>query len=152
MPIKPNARALREAFDALGADEALTRWRCYLSQTEAQYASAARFAATLDAWKPSAQKPAVRTINTPAETELYVRGRVLLEIARKHNLMSYNGNKTEYLARVDQACADPRAGPNLRDELTAIRFSSGIGEQPNEHFTILEIVRRLEAAKAVPAA
>lgn len=50
MPMEPHARPLREAFESLGAEESLRRWKIYLAQALPQYASAARFAATLAAW------------------------------------------------------------------------------------------------------
>ena len=141
LPVGNALRHLKGAHDSLGADEALVRWRNYLRQNDAQFANPWRFAATLDRWKSG-----VKGLSPVAEDKKYLRGRVLLEIARNYDLMSYNGNVTEYQARVEKACLDQRAGPSIRDELQAVRFYQGIGEQPTQHFVVLEIVRRLEAA------
>jgi hypothetical protein len=151
MPIKPNTRALREAVDALGAEQALERWINYLRQTEAQYASAARFAAPLDAWKPgqTPATPVAGSVNTSVDAELYVRGRALYELAIKYNVLSYNGNASEYAQLMERLCADERAGPDIRAELAAVKFSKGIGDQNSDHFAILEIARRLKAARAM---
>jgi hypothetical protein len=44
------ARALRPLVQLHGEPKVLEHWRCYLSQTEARYVSAPRFAATFPAW------------------------------------------------------------------------------------------------------
>ena len=145
LPVGNALKHLKGAHDSLGADEALVRWRNYLRQNDAQFANPSRFAATLDRWKSGVKRP-VKGLSPVAEDKKYLRGRVLLEIARNYDLMSYNGNVTEYQARVEKACLDQRAGPSIREELQAVRFYRGIGEQPTQHFVVLEIVRRLEAA------
>jgi hypothetical protein len=139
-------RYLAPLHNELGAEETLRRWTIYLRHTEAKYANPSRFASTPDAWKDEpAQKPALRTVNTVSETVSYLRARVLYELAVKYNVLTYNGNATEYSQRMERLKADPRAGTNIAAELAAVRFSKGIGEQKSEHFAVLEIARRLDA-------
>jgi hypothetical protein len=90
--------------------------------------------------------PAASSNGATADTPAYHRARVLLTLAREYDLLTYNGNRAEYGARVERACADPRAGPTIRDDLQRVRFSRGLGEPRSEHFALLEIARRLEAA------
>ena len=144
MPVGPSTRPLGAAVKALGADEALRRWEIYLAQTEAQYANAARFASTLGAWTVPAAPHA--NDGTAGESTSYRRARVLLALAREYDLLSYNGNRDEYAARVERASADPRAGPTIADELQRVHFSRGLGEHRSEHFALLEVARRLDTA------
>jgi hypothetical protein len=51
------AKALKPLVDEHGPDETIRRWRYYLSQTPAEYASPTRFAATWGRWDPETEPP-----------------------------------------------------------------------------------------------
>lgn len=83
------------------------------------------------------------TISTMAAPALN-RGRVLLDICRRHNLFAYNGNTDEYEAKLVRAAEDPAAGPHFRAEC---RLFKPWGDIPgdNDHFKAIEIERRIAA-------
>jgi hypothetical protein len=133
MPVEPNVAVLRSLEKLHGADETLRRWRLYLSGTGSQYASASKLKAGWGEFGgPSIVRPSVVS-----------RGAVLLDLLRKYDLFSYNGNRAEYDAKLARACDDPQAGPTFRDDVAAIRPTRGEIGGMNDHFKALEIEARL---------
>lgn len=143
MPIEPSLRPLKSAVDKLGSDEAQRRWENYLASTQAQFASGARFASTLNEWETPG-KDAKPRIVIPVET--IHRAEQLLALGQQYNLLEFDGNKTAYGAAKSRAAADPRAGATLDADLRATRIWEGIGGL-DPHRAVREIARRLELAK-----
>lgn len=146
MPVEPNVRPLKEAVDKLGAEEAARRWEIYLAQTSAKYASAARFASTLNEWetpaKPGGGKLMLTSVRVPITPENRARAEVLLAIGREFKLLSFSGSKAEYTAAMTRARSDQRAGPAFNDDCKTARMWEGIAEL-DERTAVNEIARRL---------
>lgn len=77
-----------------------------------------------------------------AATDGPSRGRVLLDLCRRYDLFSYNGNQDEYEAKLVRAADDPQAGPSFRDECRAVKPWKDLPGD-NDHFKVQEIEKRL---------
>lgn len=147
MPIQPSLKPLKRAVDELGAEEALRRWEIYLSQTSAQFASAARFESTLGEWE--APKPGGRTPTPRVDVSPLTQARAaeLFGLGREYKLLQFDGNRSEYSAAVKRASADARAGEAFKADFEASRMWEGVTGLP-DGVAIKEIARRLELAHA----
>jgi hypothetical protein len=160
----PPGKRWGAAFKSLevkyGADEALRRWKVCLDVAGPVFASPEELRnnwtiydsedAAIAARRPARAKTGAKgAINTAEDAADYIRARVLLSLARKHNLLNYNGNRSEYLARYERLCADPQAGDSIRADLATVKFSSGLNESMSEHFIVKEIAERLKAGRSL---
>lgn len=151
MPIDPNLRPLKEAVDKLGADEALRRWEIYLCQNPGRFASAARFASTLNEWqiigKPADGKIILTSVRVKVTPENRARAEVLFGLGRQHHLLKFEGNRAQYGAAKKRAEADPLAGATFDADFKAAKLWEGLADL-DERTAVNEIARRLELAHA----
>jgi hypothetical protein len=75
------------------------------------------------------------------------RAHVILQLAKRHNLLQFHGDSDAYDRRLREAAADPLAGDGFYEEVRPLELWRGIGEQRSDHFAAIEIASRLAAGK-----
>ena len=84
MPTDRSVRPLRRMVEAHGEDEAVRRWGNYLRATNAQFASAERFAATWAAWDKAPAHGTIAVVDSARDDKLWNRAVAIVgELSRR---------------------------------------------------------------------
>lgn len=129
----------RGPVEEVGVEEFARRLANYVRQTEAAFVNVGKFATTHGAYADGAGDDGTAT------------ARRWLALLRRHDLLSFNGNREDYARRRDAARGDPEAPEGFDQVWSLLRPWEGLGGM-EERFALKAIQDRLAGMERRAAA